>query len=194
MNDPPPEKFQLIIPPRPKSFDEALYKSFIESAYVLFQQGYPVSGLKLLLSAVDTMAFLETGKGNSGKEFKAWLEKYVDLQSVGVNSDELWEHRSALLHMTRFHSKAVDKGAVMFLIPSFGSPPQEYKELVKSKMEARYGTNFKVYSLQNLLRAVFEGFDKFLAKVDSNPDLKSVVISNLGEVVPDIPIGATRTR
>ena len=194
MTNSPSGKIRLLTPAQPKDLGEALYKAFMEAIYVLFQQGYTISGLKLLLSALDTMAFLTTGNGNSGTEFKAWLAKYVDLESVGIDADELWAHRSALLHMTNFHSKSVNKGAVKFLIPALREAPQEFKDPVKSKIDALYGTNYKFYSVQKLFEAVFVGFDIFLAEIDSNHDLKAVVISSFGEVVPDIPIAVTRTR
>ena len=89
-----------------------------------------------MLSALDTMAFLTTGEGNSATEFKAWLAKHVDLGSVGIDSDELWAHKCALLHMTHFRSKAVHKGSVKFLVPSFREAPQEYKDVIKSEMDA----------------------------------------------------------
>ena len=192
MTIPPLGKIQLIRPPQPKSLGEALYKAFIEAIVILFQQGYMISGLKLLLSALDTMAFLTTGEDNSGEEFKAWLARYVDLRSVEIDSDELWEHRCGLLHMTHFHSKAVNKGKVKFLVPSYREAPQEYKDLVRAEMDALYGTNYKFYSVQKLFEAVCVGVDKFIAEVNSDSALRAVVKSNLGEVVPDVPIAAIR--
>lgn len=83
-----------------------MYKAFMQGAFITFKSGLYVSSLKLLLSAVDTMAFLVTGN-NSSKDFKEWLNKYVDLSIVGINADELWEHRNALLHMTTLDSRKV---------------------------------------------------------------------------------------
>ena len=194
MTSPHPGKFHLIHPPPPNSFGEALYKSFLEAIYVLFKQGYGVSGLKLLLSALDTMAFLTTGNDNAGSDFKKWLDKYVDLNAVGIDSDELWEHRNALLHMTRFHSKAVHKGKVKFLVPSYREAPQEYKDRLKSEMDALYGTNYKFYSTVKLFNAVADGINKFVAEVKTDSVLRATVKSNFGEIIPDIPIGVTRTR
>jgi hypothetical protein len=194
MTDSPPGDIRYVIPPSPKDISEVIYKGFVEASFALFEKGYAVSGIKLLLSAIDTMAFLRTGQGNSSKDFKAWLEKYVDLSSVGIDPDELWEHRCALLHMTTFHSKAVHQGKIKFLIPSYGEPPERYADAVKAKYEAVYGTNYTAYSIDALIKAVFLGVDKFLKEVDSDPKLKALVVSNLGEVVPDIPMVATRTQ
>ena len=194
--EPPPGKIQYVSPPMPKSIGEVIFKGFVEAVYILLGKGYGISGIKLLLVTIDTMAFLKTGQGNSGKDFKAWLTSYVDLDSMGINPDELWEHRSGLLHMTHFHSKAVHEGKVRFLIPSFG-PSSSFGfgvEAMKLKVDPEYGNNYAAYSIEGLVRAVVVGINKFIAEVESDPKLKALVVSNLGEVVPDLPMAAFRTK
>jgi hypothetical protein len=153
-----------------------IYKAFMQGAFITFKSGLYVSSIKLLLSAVDTMAFLVTGN-NSSKDFKEWLNKYVDLSIVGINADELWEHRNALLHMTTLDSRKVGQGKIVRLIP--------YKEPTESPRDTL--NNSKFYSIDKLWLVLAGGFDKFIKDIESNEKLKRVTESNWKKIVYDEP-------
>ena len=153
-----------------------IYKAFIQGAFITFKSGLYISSLKLLLSAVDTMAFLVTGN-NDSKDFKEWLNKYVDLSTVGINADELWEHKNALLHRTTLNSLKVGKDKIVRLFPS--------KESIESPRAPL--NNSKIYSIDKLWLALTEGFDKFIKDIESNKELKRVIESNWKKIVYDEP-------
>jgi len=153
-----------------------MYKAFMQGAFITFKSGLYVSSLKLLLSVVDTMAFLVTGN-NRSKDFKYWLNKYVDLCTTGVTTDELWEHRNALLHMTTLDSDIVKKGKISLLIP--------YKEPAKPPCGSLH--NSKHYSIDKLWLALGEGFDEFIKDIESNKKLKGAIESNWKKIVYDEP-------
>jgi hypothetical protein len=76
---------------------------FFEAIRVTFNKKLYVSSIKLLMSCIDSIAFLEFGdiQGN----FKKWLDSFVDLTSININSEELWEFRNSILHMTNMDSR-----------------------------------------------------------------------------------------
>ncbi|RSC92939.1 hypothetical protein [Tenacibaculum singaporense] len=90
--------------------DRLLEDDLIKAIKILFQNDCYVSALKLLLSAIDTIAFLEYGDilGN----FKKWINEYCEIEKVNITSDELWEFRNSLLHMTNAISRKVKSKAV----------------------------------------------------------------------------------
>jgi hypothetical protein len=140
----------------------------------LFAQRHYTSSLKLLLSAVDTMAFLKKGN-NCSDDFKKWLNDYVDLTPVGITCDELWEHRCALLHMTTVESRKVKNGQCSPLLP--------YKEPAPFVKHDK----FKFYSLDKLWDEIAKGFEKFLVEVETNNELKEIVENNWKKIIPDQP-------
>ncbi|MFB3897257.1 MAG: hypothetical protein ACE14V_13230 [bacterium] len=140
----------------------------------LYQQGYYISSLKLLLIAVDTMAYLKKGDNNP-EDFKKWIIDYVDLSPVGITSEELWEHRNALLHTTTAESRKVKNGQYLPLFP--------YKEPAIPFESSK----FKLYSINKLWEEMAKGFDKFLDEVYNNNELKIIVENNWKKIIADQP-------
>ena len=153
-----------------------IYKALMQGACITLEMGLYVSSMKLLLSTVDTMAFLITGN-NRKCDFINWLNKYTDLPATGVTADELWEHRNALLHMTTLDSDKVKKGAVVRLIP-YKDPATPPINLLK---------NSKFYSIDKVYCAIAKGLDKFIKDVESDKNLKEAFESNWQKIVYDEP-------
>lgn len=64
------------------------------------------SSAKLLLSCIDSLAFIEFGH-TSEPAFVLWLKAYADLSPLAITPEELWELRNGLLHMTNLSSRKV---------------------------------------------------------------------------------------
>jgi len=79
---------------------------FYEAIRLTFNAGKLVSSMKLLLSCLDSLAYVEYGDDKQNP-FVAWLDEYADIASLGITSAELWELRNGLLHMTNLNSKKV---------------------------------------------------------------------------------------
>lgn len=154
-----------------------MYKALMQGAFITFENGLYVSSMKLLLSAVDTMAFLVTGN-NRRDDFINWLNKYVGLSETGVTADELWEHRNALLHMTTLDSDKVKQGKIVRLIP--------YKE--PANQPSKPLPNSKYYSINKLWFAIASGLDKFVKDIECNQGLRMIFESNWKKIVYDEPI------
>ncbi len=66
-----------------------------------------VSAMKLLVSCIDSVAYIEYGDEAGSNVFTKWLNSYADLAPLGITAAELWELRNGLLHMTNLNSKKV---------------------------------------------------------------------------------------
>jgi len=103
---------------------------FFEAAKVLWQNKKYISALKLILSAIDTLGFIEFGDVNGS--FINWVKHYCDLEELGVSAEELWELRNSLLHMTNLESRKVQKGTVQSLVPVIIHPDVDYPKEIDS--------------------------------------------------------------
>lgn len=104
-----------------------------------FQNGMYLSSMKLLMSCIDSIGYIEYGSHTS---FKKWLNEYAKLEEIGVTAEELWELRNGILHMSNLDSSKVNSGKVRrvsFFVannkPSFFSETENihyfnFKELI----------------------------------------------------------------
>lgn len=129
---------------------ELINDDYFKAIKLLFNEGLHVSSAKLLMSCIDTLAFVEFGdvRGNFGK----WLDTYVDIQSCGVTSEEVWEFRNSVLHMTNLASKKVLAGAVSPIMPYVGGP---------DRMERANPNLPKPFNLYAFLTATYTGIAKW---------------------------------
>lgn len=140
-------------------FTELINDDFFKAIKCLYNANLYVSCAKLLMSCVDTMAFVECGDvpGN----FAKWLDDYVDLAQEGITSDELWEFRNSVLHMTNLASRKVLSGKVSPIMPyvgTFDTIPAISPGLPKP------------FSLYGLIRAVGDGIGKWAEAYNSDRD------------------------
>lgn len=89
---------------------------------LLFQANHFVSATKLLMVAIDSVAFIEYGEEHRNP-FVVWLTRYADLGPLGIAPEELWEHRNGLLHMSSLSSRKVKNGAARALVAYVGEVP-----------------------------------------------------------------------
>lgn len=90
-------------------FTGLLNADFFEPIRILFRAEHYVSATKLLVVAIDSVAYVEFGDGERNP-FVAWLYRYANLGPIGVTPEELWEQRNSLLHMSNLDSRKVKKG------------------------------------------------------------------------------------
>lgn len=145
---------------------------FVNAIRILWQAKHYNSALKLLLCLIDTMSFVSTGRSSPGS-FKQWLSKFVDLPSIGVTADELWEHRNAVLHLSTYESNKVRDGSVRKLVPYAGrrSPPP--------------ANEHAFYDMHALLMAVFAGLGKYLNAMEQSDDMRRNFCENYEKTVSD---------
>lgn len=132
---------------------------FLEPIKLLFTNEYYVSAAKLLMSFVDSIAYVEYGD-HAKNPFLAWVVKYTDLSSVGVTAEELWEHRNSLLHMTNLESRKVRAGKVRRLIHYVGPLPAEIP---------REDDDSKLYDLHALIITLIRALQPWLQTYKEDP-------------------------
>ncbi|MGX9190422.1 hypothetical protein [Stenotrophomonas sp. Ker107b] len=93
-------------------FSQLIHDDYFASIKLTFNAGLYVSSMKLLLSCIDSLAYLDYGDVRDPPSFVRWLRDYADLSALGITAEELWELRNGLLHMTNINSSRVKNNAV----------------------------------------------------------------------------------
>lgn len=135
-----------------------LNDDFFLAIKTLLKAGYFISAAKLLVSFIDTMAYLEYGDGG-GPAFKKWVSSYVDLGSLGITDEELWEHRNSLLHMSTLSSRKVSVGKVRRLVAYVGQLPSGSPS---EDLEAKW------FDLLWLIQAVAKGLELYIVSINED--------------------------
>ena len=144
---------------------------------VVLSCGCMVSALKLLLSAVDTLAALDSNDGTtSRKRFRNWLDTYADLSHAGVTAEEVYSLRCSLLHTTTLESKSVRASKCAMLIP--------YKRPADPAL-LKTSSNQKPFEIGDLVDAITEGADGYCATLDSDPNARKRFDANAAKFVFD---------
>jgi hypothetical protein len=127
---------------------------------MLYNARYFVSAAKLLMSFLDTVAFVDLG--DTPGNFSKWLAAYADLTPLAVTAKELWEFRNGLLHMTNLSSRAVTTGTTAPLILYWGAE--------RPTMAPKNPENAKYLDLKGLLDVIFAAVTKWIETYNDNPD------------------------
>jgi hypothetical protein len=101
---------------------QLIHDDYFEAIKITFNAKLHVSAMKLLLSAIDSLAYIEFGEEKINVFIK-WMDVYADLKPLGITSEELWELRNGLLHMTNLDSRAVNKKKVRRISFHVGAKP-----------------------------------------------------------------------
>ncbi len=124
---------------------------------MLFNARHFVSAAKLLMSAIDTIAFVDAGDVKDN--FIVWLDAYSDLSSLGITAKELWEFRNGLLHMTNMYSRGVAKGTapLIFYVGDMQGaiPPSR--------------TGAKYFKLMGLIEVFAAAISQWIETYNANP-------------------------
>ncbi len=130
---------------------------FFRAIKLLYNERLYVSAAKLLMSCIDSIAFIESGDipGN----FIKWLEKYACLDPLGITPDELWEFRNGILHMTNLNSRAVRNGKTMSLILSVGD---------LDRAPALGNASWKRLDFKRLLAAIAEAISRWVGSYNKD--------------------------
>jgi hypothetical protein len=153
---------------------------FVLAIRKVWNETHYTSCLKLLVSFIDTMAFVDTGDSTSAT-FKAWVGTYVDLAPVGITSTELWEHRNALLHMTTYDSRKVASGTVRRIVPYIGNGP---------KLPRISNQDCEYYNMRDLLMAVMTGTGIYLSKLNQDDAMRRRFCDNYTKTASDSNMSA----
>lgn len=155
---------------------ELIDKDFFGAIKLTFNEGYYVSCLKLLLSAVDSIAYLEFGDIPQRNIFRDWLTTYCDFSNLNIDDSELWEYRNSLLHMTNAYSRKVSKELVKRLKFYVSG---EDKPTLTGDMQSKY------FNVKSLIQAVSDGIDRWAESYNENRDKIEGFIDRYDLVISD---------
>lgn len=139
-------------------FSGLINDDFMAPIRLLFQHQHYISSAKLLMIFIDSIGYVEYGD-TSRNPFRQWLDRYAQLEEVGITSEELWEHRNSLLHMSNLDSRKVVAGKVKRLMLYVGELP----EGMSSKIEGG-----KLYNLKTLILTVASGCERWFKSYDAD--------------------------
>ena len=153
---------------------------YLSAVELLWDNGKYISALKLLLSVIDTLGFVEFGPTDNC--FLAWLDEYCDMVHAGVTSLELWELRNSLLHMTNLDSKRVRKGFVERLKPV----------IINSQVDVpSHSGGYKNFHLTRFTATVLpQGIDKWIRSYNEQPAKLLQFIQRYDTIVSEARLSA----
>lgn len=154
-------------------FSRMIDDDYFKAIKLLFNNGFIVSSVKLLMIFIDTIAFIEFGDKTGN--FKEWLDTFALLKEIDLEANELWEFRNGILHMSNLDSRNVLNGKVMRLIPcvNLGST------VVDTKCRE------KQFDLLKLINVIAAGVGKWLESYNSQPSKIGTFIERYDTVVSD---------
>ncbi|NOW44355.1 hypothetical protein FHW96_000482 [Novosphingobium sp. SG751A] len=130
-----------------------------------------VSSMKLLLSAIDSIAYIEYG--DKKDIFEKWLTTYADISHLGITPKELWEMRNGLLHMTNLNSREVSKKKVRQV--SFSVGTKDFHE--------RDGIHY--FSFYGLIKAYGAALVKWLETYNSDTEKRVDFVDRYDKTISD---------
>lgn len=147
---------------------------FFEAIRVTFNAKLYVSSIKLLMSCIDTIAYLEYG--DSQGNFMKWLDTFTDLSDLSLNSEELWEFRNSVLHMTNLDSRKVINqrvNRIRFYVSKNSSP-----HLKKSD-------EWKYFNYQQLIPVIANGIVNWGKTYNSDRKKIDLLIERYDRILSD---------
>jgi hypothetical protein len=138
-------------------FPRLFNDDFFDAIRITYNKRRYVSSLKLLVSFIDTAAYLEFG--DTPGNFQGFLDRYANLATLGITPSELWELRNSLLHMTNAESRRVIGGLVSRLSFYVGELPDGHP---------RQFDGTKHFSLMGLMKAVAESLENWLRSLNGD--------------------------
>ncbi|MFZ4394610.1 MAG: hypothetical protein ACOYOU_03170 [Kiritimatiellia bacterium] len=137
---------------------DLLGDDFLAAIKLLHEHKLYVSATKLLVSFVDTMAYIEYGDKNGNCE--EWLSAFAVLDDVGITPAEFWEFRNGLLHMTNPFSRRVASGKVASL--------RIYSDVLDRSVKRDEAGNAIMFSFEALYDAIMQAIDRWAVTYNGN--------------------------
>ena len=151
-----------------------LNDDYFRAIKLLYNNKHYVSAMKLLMSFLDTVGYLEFGDRHGN--FLLWLAAYADLSQVGVTAEELWELRNSLLHMTNLDSRKVKARKVQRLLFYVGIPPSDFPT---GDEEGKY------FGLWQFIQCILEAMSRYCASFNAEPSKSTTFFKRYDRIISD---------
>ncbi|MEX3843190.1 hypothetical protein [Paraburkholderia sp. BR10882] len=154
-----------------------IHDDYFKAIRLLFNNQHFISCLKLLMSFLDTIAYVEFGDRAPRETpvFIDWLRTFADPDPVGATPEELWEFRNSLLHMSNLESRKVAAGKVARLTPYVGAQdhPPSTDPMVK------------YINVNRLIEAVAAAIQRWIVSYNDHPEKMRTFVQRYDRVVSD---------
>tara|TARA_B100000508_G_scaffold121585_1_gene103308 strand:+ start:25 stop:441 length:417 start_codon:yes stop_codon:yes gene_type:complete len=129
--------------------------------------------MKLLVSFIDTIAYLEFGDVSGS--FVQWLKKYASIEKLGITEQQLWELRNSVLHMSNLDSRKVLSGKekrISFCVARSGYIPDP-------DLDTQY------FNFKDLIDEIAQALSRWIKTFQESPDKMLVFIERYDRVISD---------
>lgn len=151
--------------------DEAFKKNALLPAFIM------------LYSSIDIFASLTrpiAQQDTSGQVFKDWVKKYMIAgTSVSWNEEDIWGARCGLLHTYTVQSRSSRSGNAREL---HYISDREFAKYVQDQLDPNLQDKVFV-CLGDLLKAFFEGFERFVTDVKNDAALQAIVFQHSEKLI-----------
>ncbi|RDS80960.1 hypothetical protein [Dyella psychrodurans] len=168
--------------PKGIELSQLIHDDYFQSIKLTFNAGLYVSAMKLLVSCIDSIAYIEYGNEKKFTPFTKWLDTYADLLPLGITSAELWELRNGILHMTNINSSKVRDNKIRRISFRVGGPPDYPRE----------SDGVYYFDFLDLIRAFADAQARWLASYNANTEKFAKFVERYDETISDSRISLTR--
>jgi len=156
---------------------QLIHDDYFLAIKLTFNAGLHVSALKLLLSCIDSIAYIEFGDEQQGRvPFIDWLTSYADLKVLEITAAELWELRNGVLHMTNLSSRRVRANKVRRISARTGGPADYPKQ-------GRDGIFY--FDLHELILAFSKATQLWIQTYNDTPEKFAEFVRRYDETISD---------
>ena len=158
---------------------------FIKATQITYNNKNYVSCLKLFMSAIDSIAFLEYGEIQGINIFQKWLDTYCSLKRMNILSTELWEFRNSLLHMTNPYSRKVLKNKVQ---------PLQFYVSQYDRPELQSNVKFKYFNLRTFIDVITEGIGNWTQSFNAEKNKFETFLDRYDLILSDLRYGKIKYK
>ncbi|MCK5097151.1 MAG: hypothetical protein KAR45_03570, partial [Desulfobacteraceae bacterium] len=150
-----------------------IHDDYFNAIKLLFNAKHYVSCMKLIVSFIDTISFIEFGDVQGS--FVKWLKLYSSIGKLGITENQLWEHRNSILHMSNLDSRKVLSGKerrISFCVATAGHVPN-------SDLDTMY------FNLKDLIDEIAQSLKNWFTSYNEDPEKRVVFIERYDRVISD---------
>jgi hypothetical protein len=150
-----------------------IHDDYFDAIKLLFNAKHYVSCMKLIVSFIDTISFIEFGDVKDS--FIKWLNSYSSIERLGITKNQLWEHRNSILHMSNLDSRKVLSGKEKRI--SFCVALKVY--VPSPDLDIQY------FNLKELIDEITQSLSKWIESYNENPEKMVKFIERYDSVISD---------
>lgn len=148
---------------------------YLKAIKLLYSNELYVSAMKLLLTCIDSLAYIEFGSDRGA--FVKWMKEYADLSTILITPEELWELRNGLLHMSNLHASKVVQRKVRRVSFYVNSKEKSFKGFEEE--------NIFYFDFRGLIDVYINGVKKWLKSYNTDRDKFPKFVERYDQTVSD---------